>query len=137
MTAPLTTSAILTLAREALADDKKATPGPWRRIGLGRIVQEAAHEQIILGDMRWGSDAERIASARTREPQLAAWVERILDHRGTGPLRVNAIDGMIVLSEHHPKMDNSHVKARFRLHHARILVADLLLAIEKLEEAER
>lgn len=54
----------------------------------------------------------------------------------TGPLRVNNVSGAIVLSAHHPKMDGSHVKATFSVHHARVLVADLIRAINVADQAE-
>lgn len=82
----------LELAQQALADDQKATPGPWR-VGEDKRENAASlcaqpvnattgkpqgpEESVIIPFGRAHSDAAFIAAARSREPLLAAEVVRL------------------------------------------------------------
>lgn len=79
----MTAREALALAEEALMDDAKITPGPWEYSpGVdppGHVIAPDLGEQGPLPFITcasWGReiDAEWIAAARTREPQLAAIV---------------------------------------------------------------
>jgi hypothetical protein len=78
------------LAEEALADDAKATPGPWRfeddgTLGGSLLHAEGGWPPAFPGDRRplWvpPPDGPFIAAARTREPELARAVLRLLEER--------------------------------------------------------
>jgi hypothetical protein len=67
------------LAEAALADDTKATPGPWM------VEKDWTFEVVATGDQPGlvgkqvlSGDAALIAAARTREPELARAVLRLL-----------------------------------------------------------
>jgi hypothetical protein len=136
----------LRLAQEALRDDQRATPGPWREEQWsgedGGWRATGPHHDDPNGE-DWPDsepheaakvDSSLIAAARTREPKLAAFVEAVLGDRAAIAQRVNVIDGLIVVSAHAPKMDGSHVKLRLPARAARALAAALLHAAD---EAER
>ena len=82
MTAP----SILDLAKVALADRDRGTPGEWRAAnGKGTAAVAASDCYVFLNVRtvevddcvkRWQEDAAIIAAARTREPLLAAEVIR-------------------------------------------------------------
>jgi len=147
MTAPSAAEA-LRLAREAIEDDQRATPGPWR--SDGRTIWRGdwrtdGQEHSVASVNSWipshvapprGTEAtlNAIAVARTREPQLARFVEAVLS-AGSHPLRVGipVPDGPIVMSEHTPRMDGKHVLAKLRAEQARALAADLLRAADLAE----
>ena len=133
MTKPITAATALRLAREALEDDKRMTPGPWTPADSAardeRYCQAKASRATI--------DANGIAASRTREPQLAAWVEAVLGMPGAVACRVNVShDGTITISDHAPKMDGSHVRYRVSARHARAIAAALLRAADEATEAE-
>lgn len=144
MTAP-TSAEALRLAREALEDDRKATPGPWviEWTDDGRVSDISAdgRDGIVQADCGVyppkPDDGRFIAAARTREPALAAWVASVLgNNRLRSAYRVNVHDdGGIYVSDHAPKMDGSHVRLRLSPTHARALVAELLRAIDRAERA--
>lgn len=71
------------LAEAALADDKVSTPGPWTRAAGNGIVVNSLIEDVVIGSTRWAKDARLIAAARTREPELARAVLRLLGERET------------------------------------------------------
>lgn len=82
----MTTSSILSLARAALADDAKATPGPWivppDSYGDGEVYTDEPYKLVATtGRHPIGENQSFIAAARTREPELARWIERVLDDR--------------------------------------------------------
>lgn len=61
---------ILALAREAIEDDKRATPGPWTC---------GASPTWCIPRVSSHADLEFIAAARDREPKLAAYVLKLHD----------------------------------------------------------
>jgi hypothetical protein len=78
-------SDITALAKAALVDDKRATPGPLTVNGnslhRGAVVRDCGE---TIAEFWCGTteghgrpNAEWFAAARTREPQLAAWVARV------------------------------------------------------------
>jgi hypothetical protein len=77
------------LAEAALEQDKAATRGPWHEESLWsglRCLRKTAEwypdEDMPVGmDVPWEHDAAFIAAARTREPELARAVLRLLDER--------------------------------------------------------
>ena len=85
----------LELARAALEDDKRATPGPWRA-DVGSFEGQAhgvtastppehwSGKAILVSHLFYRNDANdmnAIAAARTREPRLAAFVLDVLKCR--------------------------------------------------------
>jgi hypothetical protein len=85
-------TAILDLAKAALEDDEKATPGPWRIESVwtsehsGADAVFGATTQLVCTcdehDGGYGGgqrNVEFIAAARTREPQLAREVIRLME----------------------------------------------------------
>lgn len=144
----MTTAPILELARAALEDDRRATPGPWTCRHLAWVDDRAADDggelefcdvpeiNTIPGSDGYYSgrdDCEAIAAARTREPALARWIVEMLGARST-PLRVNNHDRIVTIEEHAPKMDGSHVLARLSSRQARATAAELLRAADEAEE---
>lgn len=61
---------ILALAREAIEDDRRATPGPWTC---------GASPTWCIPRVSSHADLEFIAAARDREPKLAAYVLKLHD----------------------------------------------------------
>lgn len=74
----MTPNHLIELAREALKDDKRATPGPWTpSANPQRWVEiNVVQEQVIANR---DADAAFVAATRTREPLLAAEVLRLTD----------------------------------------------------------
>lgn len=87
------------------------------------------HDNPLLGPGYVSSD--------DREDRLARFVEAVLTARST-PLRVNAGEGkgrgIVIISEHAPKMDGSDVLARLSPDQARATAAALLRAADEAEE---
>ena len=85
------TADLLQLAREALEDDKRATPGPWKwwtsnsfrrlsavadgDVAYAFMSRSDGHPDIAIQD----KDMKLIERARTREPLLAAEVARLTE----------------------------------------------------------
>jgi hypothetical protein len=69
---------ILAAAREALEDDRRATPGPWR-FGMTdygtRMIEDCRGYRFAQVDD--DGNGHFAANARTREPALAAWVAAV------------------------------------------------------------
>lgn len=93
-------TAILTLAREALADDARVTPGPWSvewldeaHDGCDGISSPGRNLNIVCADCGvygpHGYDAEFIAAARSREPQLARAVGELSEENERLKARLN------------------------------------------------
>jgi hypothetical protein len=72
------------LAEAALADDAKATPGPWmvEKDWTFEVVATGDQPGLVGKQVLFG-DARVIAAARTREPKLARAVLRLLEERNT------------------------------------------------------
>ena len=87
MSDTMTPPSILDLAKAALADRDRGTPGEWRTAnGKGTAAVAASDCYVFLNVRtvevddcvkRWQEDAAIIAAARTREPLLAAEVVRL------------------------------------------------------------
>jgi hypothetical protein len=90
---PIGAAEALALAREALEDDRYATPGPWShhedvvdgRLQRDTVMSASGAHQIAIAESGdgapadfHGADAAWIAAARAREPALARWVEEAL-----------------------------------------------------------
>lgn len=86
------------LAEAALEDDKAATPGPWHfdmptpPAGATEIHGPEVDGDTMRADWVRIEDAALIAAARTREPELARAVLRLLEERNqpANPLRGKA-----------------------------------------------
>ena len=105
------------LAKEALEDDRKATPGPWIRRHSTEILDYTpcsidmpdggyVETRPPVGDdgPRQCRDADFIANARTREPQLARAILSLLDERSAtrralAPAGVSEDVGIVALAE--------------------------------------
>jgi hypothetical protein len=102
----------LQLVKEALEDDRSASPGPWKvdaRDGRHRAAVRDESREVVADVYCGGWTTDRaghaplnarfIASARTREPRLAAFVEGLLGAEPLEATRVRA-DGRLVLVEY-------------------------------------
>lgn len=92
---------LLALARAALEDDKRATPGPWHVPHLDRapcrVLSDVGATIADVPRYGWGANAPFIAAARTREPALARALVEMLENPLSCP-RLFAPDGTFVVA---------------------------------------
>jgi hypothetical protein len=80
----MTDNELRKLAEAALSDDARAPAGPWTaRIDNHRCRVELSDGRVVafVNDTLEGDPEDAIAAARTREPELARAVLRLLEER--------------------------------------------------------